>query len=206
MPAIASPGQSFIIGNTHMTQRDPREYAAAMPRIHFAALPALLCLALSAAGCSSPAKNGDATEDPSTSGAVRLPSLTGTEWNCVELIGPDGTSVPATDRPPTIVIAADGKVSGFAGVNRFFTEATFGNSITAVTPLTFGPVGATRMAGPPERMQLEGTFTSMLERVRAARVVAGRGGADAAPNLVLSDGERVLARFTPAPEDAPASP
>lgn len=177
-----------------------------MHRIHAAAFPAMLCLALAAAGCSSPAQNGGAVRNLTAADAMRLPSLTGTDWNCIELISRDGTPVPVTDRPPTISIAADGKVSGFAGVNRFFTEATFGNTTTAVTPVKFGPVGATRMAGPPERMQLEGAFTSMLERVRAAQVVAGRGAADAAPNLVLSDGERVLARFTPAPAEAPVSP
>ena len=166
----------------------------------------MLCLALAAAGCSSPAQNGGAARDPSAADAKRLPSLTGTDWNCIELIGQDGTSVPVTDRPPTISITADAKASGFAGVNRFFTEATFGNTTTAVTPLTFGPVGATRMAGPPERMQLEGAFTSMLERVRAAAVVAGSSTAAARPTLVLTDGERMLARFTPAPEEAPASP
>ncbi len=181
------------------------EYAPAMQRFHFAALPAMLCLALVFTGCSSPARNDGAALAPSAAGAAALPSLTGTDWNCIELIGPDGTSVSVTDRPPTISIAADGMASGFAGVNRFFTEATFGNTTTAVTPLTFGPVGATRMAGPPERMQLEGTFTSMLERVRSAQVVAGTG-ASARPTLVLSDGERVLARFTPAPAEAPASP
>ena len=186
------------------TQRDAPEYAPAMQRI-FAALPAMLCLALVFTGCSSPAQTGGANGAPSVTGATRLPSLTGTEWNCIELIGPDGTPVPVTDRPPTISIAADGKVSGFAGVNRFFTEATFGNTTTAVTPVKFGPVGATRMAGPPERMQLEGAFTSMLDRARSAQVVAGRGAA-ARPTLVLSDGDRVLARFTPAPEEAPASP
>ena len=127
-----------------------------------------------------------------------LPSFTGTHWNCVELIGPDGTAVPVTDQPPTILIAADGKVSGFAGVNRYFTQATVGNSITAVTPVRFGPVGATRMAGPPERMQLEGAFTSMLERVRSAQVVARGRTVPAGPTLVLSEGERVLARFAPA--------
>lgn len=168
-----------------------------MHRIRSAALPALLCLALAATSCSSPAHNGGTAGDPSAAGAAALPSLTGTDWNCIDLIGPDGSSVHVTDQPPTILIAADGKVSGFAGVNRYFSEVTFGNSITNVTPIRFGPVGATRMAGPPERMQLEGAFTSMLERVRSAKVVTGSGTAAAGPTLVLSDGERVLARFTP---------
>ena len=143
-----------------------------------------------------------------------LPPITGTEWGCVELTGPDGSSVPVTDRPPTILIASDGKVSGFAGVNRYFTQATFGNTITAVTPLQFGPVGATRMAGPPERMALEAAFTSMLARVRSAKVVAvtdtaasDRAGAGAARAVLELKGEAdVVARFVPAPADAPPAP
>lgn len=205
MPAIALPGQSCTIRSRYVPQPHAPEYSSAMHRIRSAAFPAMLCLVLAATGCSSPVQTGGANGAPSVTGATRLPSLTGTEWNCIELIGRDGTSVSVTDRQPTISITADGKVSGFAGVNRFFTEATFGNTTTAVTPVKFGPVGATRMAGPPERMQLEGAFTSMLERVRSAQVVAGRGAA-ARPTLVLSDGERMLARFTPAPEEAPASP
>ena len=43
----------------------------------------------------------------------------------------------------------------------------------------------------------------MLERVRSAKVVTGSGTAAAGPTLVLSDGERVLARFTPGPGPAP---
>lgn len=168
-----------------------------MHRIRSAALPALLCLALAVTGCSSPAHNGGTAGDPSAAGAAALPSLTGTDWHCIDLIGPDGSPVHVTDHPPTILIAADGKASGFAGVNRYFSEATFGNSITAATPIRFGPVGTTRMAGPPERMQLERAFTSMLERVRSAQVVPGRGEATDGATLALGDGERVLARFTP---------
>lgn len=192
----------------------PPEYAAAMHRIRFAAFPASLCLALAATGCSSPAQNRGAAKDPSTPGAAALPSLVGTEWGCVELTGPDGSSVPVTDQPPTMRIAADGRASGFAGVNRYFTQATFGNSITAVTPLQFGPVGATRMAGPPERMALEAAFTSMLARVRSAQVVgvtdtaaAARAGAgNAGAMLELRSDAGVVARFAPAPADAPTAP
>lgn len=175
----------------------PNEYADAMRRSCTGLSNAFVCLVLVAAGCSSTMQRDDKRADQSGAGATRLPNIAGTEWSCIELIGPDGASVPVTDQPPTIVIATAGKASGFAGVNRYFSEVTFGNSITNVTPIRFGPVGATRMAGPPERMQLEGAFTSMLERVQSAKVVTGSGTSAAGPTLVLSDGERVLARFTP---------
>jgi heat shock protein HslJ len=61
-------------------------------------------------------------------------------------------------------------------------------------PLRFGPVGATRMAGPPERMALEEAFTSMLGTVRSASVAAGPRGA----MLTLRNERGDCARFEPA--------
>ena len=126
---------------------------------------------------------------------VALPRIDGVEWICVELRDGDGRPVALTDRPPTLLIGADGRASGFAGVNRYFAEAKPGNSITAVTPYRFGPVGATRMAGPPERMALEQAYTTMLESVCSAVVTAGPNG----PILVFRDEHGDCARFTPAP-------
>ena len=101
-----------------------------------------------------------------------------TEWTCVELIGIDGKPVAVTDQPPSLFISAEGRASGFAGVNRYFAEATVGNAINYDNvPLRFGPVGATRMAGPPERMALEDAFTSMLGGVRSAAIASGPRGA-----------------------------
>ena len=126
---------------------------------------------------------------------VALPRIDGVEWVCVELRDRDGRPVVLTDRPPTLLIGADGRTSGFAGVNRYFAEAKFGNSTTAVTPLRLGPVGATRMAGPPERMALEQAYTTMLESACSAVVTAGPDG----PLLVLRDERGDCARFVPAP-------
>ena len=125
---------------------------------------------------------------------VALPRIDGVEWICVELRDRDGRPVALTDRPPTLLIGADGRTSGFAGVNRYFAEAKFGNSTTAVTPLRLGSVGATRMAGPPERMALEQAYTTMLESVCSAVVTAGPNG----PLLVLRDERGDCARFEPA--------
>jgi heat shock protein HslJ len=111
------------------------------------------------------------------------------------------------------MISADGKASGFAGVNRFFCSVSFGNAIAPPIPITFGPVAATRMAGPPGRMELERAFTSMLAHVRSAEVTAGEvreghagsGIAENAATLLLRSEVGVIARFRPAPaEPAPA--
>lgn len=143
-----------------------------------------------------------------------MPAITGVEWVCVDLFDSAGAPQPVSTQPPTMLIDASGKASGFAGVNRFFSEATFGNSITAATPIRFGPVGATRMAGPPERMALESAFTSMLSRVRSARVASAAEGDAHGPSrpraatamLVLSGDDGVLARFIPVPDGSPAAP
>jgi len=165
----------------------------------------ILCVAAVAPGCASHGTgSGGQGTSPPFAAALPLPNITGTQWRCTEIADADGSLVPVTGEPPTLLIAADAKVSGFAGVNRYFSTATFASVMRPPIPLKFGPVGATRMAGPPDRMELETAFTSMLARVRFAQVVgaaaAGTGGgaasADAA--LVLSGDAGVLARFAPA--------
>lgn len=124
-----------------------------------------------------------------------LPRIDGVEWTCVELRDRDGRPSALTDRPPTLLIGADGRASGFVGVNRYFAEASIGNTVNAVTPLRFGPVGATRMAGPPDRMALEQAYTTMLESVRSAVVMGESRG----PMLALRDERGDCARFVLAP-------
>lgn len=100
----------------------------------------------------------------------------------MRLVDAGGRHVDVTDRPPTLRIEPEGRASGFAGVNRYFADVTFGSVTVPPEPLRFGPVGATRMAGPPNRMALEEAFTSMLGTVRSARVMSAPGG----PLLVLA--------------------
>jgi putative lipoprotein len=64
---------------------------------------------------------------------------------------------PAGGRPPSLRFAADGSLSGFTGVNRMFGRYEIRDGVLAV-----GGAGVTRMAGPPEAMQLESTILAMI--------------------------------------------
>ncbi len=86
---------------------------------------------------------------------------------------------------PTLLVAADGKASGFAGVNRWF-----GSCAADGASLKFGMLGMTRMAGPPERMDLEQAYANALAAVTRWSVSNGR--------LQLSDGTSVILEFVPA--------
>lgn len=155
------------------------------------------------AGCAATTSD-DARADADLAAAVPFPAITDTDWRCIELVNAEGETVPVTEDPPTLRIAADARANGFAGVNRFGCGTKFGNSTAAtVLPIEFGPVMATRMAGPPERMELERAFTDMLGAVRTAEVTRGEDGAFA---LILRGEDRVRAKFVVAPSSDGANP
>ena len=128
------------------------------------------------AGCASPAP---------ASGAPAAPAapvvLEGTEWHCTAI---DGKKVEsAAERAPSITFDPNGRVHGYAGVNRFFGECAHqGNTVK------FDKLGSTRMGGPPERMMLEDAYLKALGRADACA-----GDAHA---LRLSAGGAVILEFT----------
>jgi len=90
------------------------------------------------------------------------------------------TSVDATpvdSRPPSLRFAADGSLSGFTGVNRMF-----GRFEIIDGRLSVGGAGVTRMAGPPEAMQLEST---LLDVINAGGAIAWSAG-----SMQIESGER----------------
>ena len=91
----------------------------------------------------------------STMDAMAQTSLAGTTW----------IMASAGKRPPSISFAADGKVGGFGGCNRFF-----GSYTQQGEDLSFSPLGATRMACPNGIMKIEQDFFSMLAKVRTAGI------------------------------------
>lgn len=81
------------------------------------------------------------------------------------LVAIDGTPVPEVGKTPTLNILEDGSAAGVGGVNRFNTQIEMqdGN-------LSFGPAAATKMAGPPEAMELESTYMARLDAVSSFEV------------------------------------
>jgi heat shock protein HslJ len=78
-------------------------------------------------------------------------NLTG-DWKLTKL----GDESPAADLMLTLSVAADGKVSGSSGVNRFAGKLSDEKKL-------FGPLVMTRRAGPPEAMAVETAYTKALD-------------------------------------------
>ena len=114
-------------------------------------------------------------------------SLTGTVWKLVEL---NGHPVGENKLPSLTLNATTGQVSGMAGINHF--NGTFKQQEAA---LTFGPMIATRMAGPESAMKLESEFLTALGRVTSWK-------ADGLVLLLLA-GDTEVARLQGLPAGAP---
>lgn len=110
----------------------------------------------------TPKPESKPTSKPDTNAEAVLASLVGT-WRLVSLNGQDITPrVASLSKPPTITFTADAGISGFAGVNRFtgrLDKSGLGDGAFKTSPLAM-----TRMAGPPDAMQIEGEFATSLSK------------------------------------------
>ena len=105
--------------------------------------------------------------------------LYGHTWVAEEV---DGQPV-ADGIEPSLIVAADGKVSGNAGCNGYF-----GSVIVDGEAISFGNLGATQKACPEPAMSQEHRLLKALDSTRGYRLVNGA--------LVLLDGAGApLARF-----------
>ncbi len=98
--------------------------------------------------------------------AERDRRITGITWQ-LDPASLKGVQNPAEKpmQPITLLIAADGKVSGCAGVNRYFGTAVVDE---AEEELKFPPLGTTRMAGPG--MNYETAYLQMLAKVEEYKI------------------------------------
>lgn len=136
----------------------------------------LSVLALMLSACS-------ASQDRPASGANYSPVGSWTLWliqgETVEV------AVPKTAKIPTLHINNEGEVSGTAGVNQYSAAASA--ELLAQNRFELGAVITTRMAGPPQAMELETRFLSLLQQAR-------RYQSDG-KTLALMDDSGVLLRF-----------
>ena len=124
-------------------------------------LPCAAVIAFSLAACSL-------VEDVTDLMAERLYGRT---WIAEEVAGQPVTG----GIEPSLVVGSDGKVSGHAGCNGYF-----GSVIIDGEAMSFGNLGATRMACAEPAMSQEGRLLRALDSTRGYRLLEG--------NLVLLDG------------------
>lgn len=79
------------------------------------------------------------------------------------MVALDGKPVPEAGTTPTLDVREDGAVAGSSGINRFMTRVVPDD--LAAGRLAFAATAGTKMAGPPQAMELERTFLDRLEAV-----------------------------------------
>ena len=122
-------------------------------------------------------------QEAQTSGAQSA-GIEGIHWYLTEL-GSAPISPLAGDKQPHMLLdPLEKQATGFAGCNNFFGRYDRDGS-----SFTFGPLGATRMACPDLETGLESTFFEALKSTRNWKKADGE--------LLLLDGNQVLARFSP---------
>ena len=101
-----------------------------------------------------------------TMGTVTIGTIAATEWQLAQM---DGQPIAAGLKPPVIHFEIDG-VRGFAGCNRFTAP------VKEVSPgvLQIGAAAATKMACPPEQMELEQKFLAEFAKVSGYTFMAGQ--------------------------------
>jgi heat shock protein HslJ len=151
----------------------------------------LLTATVLAAGCGASGGKQPAAMAAADDGeADPLTALVG-EWTLTH-IDDQPLVDDVTDRPPTLTIDAEGQVAGFAGVNRYFGALDVEKLRQG--EFVLGPLGSTRMAGPPDRMELERRYLQRLgDADRAA--AAGRS------LQLTSEGKPALTFVRPAPAE-----
>ena len=99
-------------------------------------------------------------------GTVTIGTLATNEWQLAQI---DGQPLAAGVKPPVIHFEVS-SVRGFAGCNRFTAP------VKEITPgeIDIGPAAATKMACPPEQMELEQKFLAQLDKVNRYSFMAGQ--------------------------------
>ncbi len=173
--------------------RPPRPSTMSIRRFMPVACAALLLLLPAAAPSGSlPIASAAAAEAADPADPVRLADIVGTEWKLVSLTIGDEVQETGDAVSITLTVDENGRVSGRSAVNRYFSTLTLGEDGAIEWP---GPLGLTRMAGPPHLMQWEARYTGAL--VKTTRMTKCEG------TLVLADeDDGVVLRFTAAADKA----
>jgi len=154
------------------------------------AIPALAALVVA---CQQPKPASSPAAAPIATPAAAPAALRGTDWTCT-WIAVDGRAItPDASDAPTLRIDPPANATGRGGVNRFGGPAELAAGEPGATgTIGFPAIAATKMAGPPERMALEGAYFTAL---RAARRYEIKGD-----ELTLHGETAAVATFKAAPK------
>ena len=122
---------------------------------------AAICLVIPLTSC----KPGDEFEESTVQDVMPqevlvtdLAPLVGSNWKLVDLCGEDVSG----ETSMTLEFMPEERISGGAAVNRFN-----GSLRLADDGIEVGPMATTRMAGPPEAMELESTYLAALAAAKS---------------------------------------
>ena len=156
-------------------------------------LAALLTVTFGCAPSEAPAPAAEAPETivEQTGGPDDAATLADRHWS-LEAFGAPGAGEPLVEGTEiTLSFTSDGQVNGTGGCNRYFGAIESGEA----GELSFGPLGATRMACPTEVMDQEMAFFQALESVTRYEIDGDR------LTLLSGDGTGVLTFVeVPAPQ------
>jgi heat shock protein HslJ len=114
---------------------------------------------------------------------VDAAGIEGLQWHLTEVAGSPLSPMTDGKQPHILLDPARNQATGFAGCNHFFGSYELDGFL-----LTFGPMGATRMACPDLEMGLEASVFEALESTRKWEIESG--------DLLLFDTHEFLARFS----------
>ncbi len=120
-------------------------------------------------------------------GAVSIQSLAG-NWVLESLGGKNSAQLVPQDaaaKKPSLDIKSDGKVSGFAGVNRLTSSLDM--AALSKGEFRMAPAATTRMAGPEYANKLESEFLSALQKANGFKIDGSK--------LTLTDGTSEVMKF-----------
>ena len=148
-------------------------------RMRTSSVPVLLGLAM-LAGCGGLGTGSD----PAMITPASLDRLVNREWLLKTSTVDSQRVIMHVDATQTVLFGSDGRVTGFAGVNRF--AGTYQFSPEGVLSYPAPGLITTRMAGPPELMEKERAYLKGLAQVTRAIVAKN------ALQLQSEDGATVL--------------
>jgi heat shock protein HslJ len=139
-----------------------------------AVVGSVLCIAMLLVSCMKQAT-------PSFGGEGA--GIEGIQWYLTEVSGSPVSPMAGDKQPHVLLDPEEKQATGFAGCNHFFGRYELEGS-----SLTFGPMGATRMACPDLETGLETSVFEALENTRKWKIEGG--------DLFLLEANDVLARFS----------